>query len=494
MSPATITGVHVSDVGSHTADIAVDYTIKPEWLGKVKTIIPVFYMADISNITLKTSDINDLGYLDDGEDWRGLDTMDFLLNGGIDDDDMTPESYDRIYGAHTNPFVATVQNEEKIFAEATYRAWTGSDTDRENKAWDGQASGTLHHTVSGLQEGSSYSNRNLDVAKKDGYTNFFDMVQSSAADRIKNGGKAGDTYNPDMMMMQVALVVYYNEPVFPEMQEKVPNSFEIYGVNPWGEGMVADVPAFATTSEPVPPTGDETTLPDAGKDKVGVDSAPVAGSVSRVYINSLKQECKAKVDAGESCFWYSYIYSEPTQLTNPYGGPYVEIKKDDQGRYYYDVFIPQDKTGEHAISLVDENGEVQGWTKITVGKPAVNTAALQSAVNAASALKQADYTAESWAPFANALADAKALLASGPADQAAADAATKALTDAQGGLKKVEPVAPAPPQTPDGNSSDKTDKPLANTGTNLAGVGILALLLAACSVGITAFRRNRNRL
>ena len=73
----------------------------------------------------------------------------------------------------------------------------------------------------------------------------------------------------------------------------------------------------------------------------------------------------------------------------------------------------------------------------------VDTSALQTAIDAADKLVEADYTAETWANFAAALAAAKAALASD--DQATIDAATKALTDAVDALelKSVTPPDPS---------------------------------------------------
>ena len=59
---------------------------------------------------------------------------------------------------------------------------------------------------------------------------------------------------------------------------------------------------------------------------------------------------------------------------------------------------------------------------------------LADAVDAALNYAEGDYTPESWAPFAQALADAQAVLANGDATQAQTDAALGALRDASSGL------------------------------------------------------------
>ncbi|MBW3093705.1 FIVAR domain-containing protein [Bifidobacterium sp. 82T10] len=69
---------------------------------------------------------------------------------------------------------------------------------------------------------------------------------------------------------------------------------------------------------------------------------------------------------------------------------------------------------------------------------AADKAKLNSAIASAKGLKETEYTAESWKPFAAALASAEGIAAKADATQAEVDAAAKALTDAQTGLKKAE--------------------------------------------------------
>ncbi|MCI1223405.1 choice-of-anchor M domain-containing protein [Bifidobacterium tibiigranuli] len=78
--------------------------------------------------------------------------------------------------------------------------------------------------------------------------------------------------------------------------------------------------------------------------------------------------------------------------------------------------------------------------KVAPAPAKADKTALDKAVTAASALKQSDYTADSWAPFAKAFADAKSVQADAKATQQVVDAAAAALTDTQKGLKKPAPV------------------------------------------------------
>ena len=77
----------------------------------------------------------------------------------------------------------------------------------------------------------------------------------------------------------------------------------------------------------------------------------------------------------------------------------------------------------------------------------VDTSKLEAAIEAAEALTESDYTAESWAAVEEALADAKAALES--TDQKVVDAAAEALNAAVAALEKAEEPGPGPePETP----------------------------------------------
>ena len=87
--------------------------------------------------------------------------------------------------------------------------------------------------------------------------------------------------------------------------------------------------------------------------------------------------------------------------------------------------------------------------KETVGDPdptepqTVDKTALNAAIEAADALKESDYTAESWAAMQTALTAAKAQQASATATQTAVNAATQALNDAVAALVKAGPAGDA---------------------------------------------------
>ena len=113
--------------------------------------------------------------------------------------------------------------------------------------------------------------------------------------------------------------------------------------------------------------------------------------------------------------------------------------------------------GEHAYRVVATVGATAGgatvavasdpvMVRVSAGAAAVNTEALATAVAAAEQLQRMEYTSESWAPFAAALAEARAQWAS-PESQEAVDAALAALTAAQNTLVKAEQPAEKPDTT-----------------------------------------------
>ena len=84
----------------------------------------------------------------------------------------------------------------------------------------------------------------------------------------------------------------------------------------------------------------------------------------------------------------------------------------------------------------------KGALSFTYDKPAViDTKALESAIEKADTLKEADYTADSWKTFSQVLSSAKAMLEQKD-DQTKVDNAVKSLNKAIEGLKKKESVNP----------------------------------------------------
>ena len=131
----------------------------------------------------------------------------------------------------------------------------------------------------------------------------------------------------------------------------------------------------------------------------------------------------------------------------------------------------------------------------------VDLVELNKQIAAAEALKESDYTADSWAALAKALQAAKAALAS--SDQAVVDKAAADLSAAIAALQKAE--TPTKPDTGDGdnkgdNAGDKTDNKtddtksdgkLPATGAAVYGVSGAMVLLAAAGTALSIWRKRR---
>ncbi|MGX7245292.1 MucBP domain-containing protein [Enterococcus quebecensis] len=104
----------------------------------------------------------------------------------------------------------------------------------------------------------------------------------------------------------------------------------------------------------------------------------------------------------------------------------------------------------------------------------LNLDALKAAIATANPLKEADYTPESWKPFAEAKANAEAVLAKAEAQntkatltQATVDAATKTLTDTQS--KLVKKTTSGNDDNNDSNNTGDNGSNSGNSGNNSAG-------------------------
>ena len=106
--------------------------------------------------------------------------------------------------------------------------------------------------------------------------------------------------------------------------------------------------------------------------------------------------------------------------------------------------VPTATTGD-AANKFSAAAEIRVMGRFQDEEIEVNKSELTALVKEAEALKQEDYTSETWKPFAEALKEAKDVLAKEDASQAEVDAAQKKLQEAKDGLKK--------PETP-----DKVDK------------------------------------
>ena len=481
----SVSNVKVSDVGAHTADVSFDYSIDPALLPQIANVCFSVNVQRITEVTATKAPSNQYA-------WGWYD----VSCSGVEDEDLTQSTYNHIYGVHKETVTDVKGNEVGTASFQSYNRYY-------KDSWDGKASGRFDMSLIGLQENTTYANQGLSefgLAPQD--VNLWRTV-----DKVYQQG--GHTADAGFGQIYAGLRIELKNGDFV----------------PFGYAS-APVPSFTTTDEKASAAASDK-LTEQNKGDVTVPGGTVkAGSAARVYINGLQQACAAKVDAGEDCFWYAYIYSDPVRLTGPDGSPYVTVKKDAAGKYYVDAYIPAGYSGDHKIALQDADGAIQGWTAVTVGdkadEPAPNPApalkadktALNTAIEAAGKLAQSDYTEATWAPFAKALDAAKAVAAKQDASQSDVDAAAKALTDAQGALVKAE-KAPAPVPAPDAsnNTGDKdaaapsdkqsaddtanvdqpaaTSKKLAATGVSVLAVAAVAVALMAVGIALKGARRVR---
>ena len=141
-------------------------------------------------------------------------------------------------------------------------------------------------------------------------------------------------------------------------------------------------------------------------------------------------------------------------------------------------------TGKGAVKLIKEDGTIDttqapfaegssfeikvsatGYKdelSFTYEKPVViDTKALESAIEKADTLKEADYTADSWKTFSQVLSSAKAVLKQKD-DQTKIDNAVESLNKAIEGLKKKEAVNPGTP----GSGAGSTGAIYGGTGSS----------------------------
>lgn len=481
----------VSDVGAHTANVSFDYQIDPSILPKVQSVC---FAVEVMRVT-SIKPINDPQF---GGDKR---YSSMSCSVGTSDGDLTSGSYQSIFGTKTWP----VKLGEDVQSYATGQMFSSYDTDM----WNHAASGTVQMPVIGLQSNTTYGNTDGLPVLGD-YTDTWWKLLSKTSNVCKLADPTGAS---------LACSNAYDQPVdvrslYAGMRIVLKDGSVISFAQ-----TAKPISDFTTKAEPVAKPAEA--LPSKTDVKLEVSSGKIEpGKTARMYVDNLKAEAKGKADAN-SLFWNAYIYSEPQALTGPNGSPFVRVQKEaSTGKYYFDVVIPAGlPAGEHKISVQDENGTVQAWTPVTVGDaPApVDKSKLTAAVDAAGKLAEKDYTADSWTPFAKALADAKAVAAKQDASQADVDAAVKALADAQAGLKKAEtvPSKPVEPSKPDNGGNNKpsnnkpaNDKPaaddkkseskndeqsdLAKTGASVIGVaGILALLVVLATGLLVAGKARR---
>ncbi|BDR52134.1 hypothetical protein KIM372_00410 [Bombiscardovia nodaiensis] len=430
----SISNIRVSEIGAHTANLTFDYKIN-DTRRPIKRIVPSLFFEKITSIKPKIQFTQDTGV--EMRVWLGASGFDSSI--GVADSKLTQEDYSKIYGMHTQ------DDEDAVANRQQFARWgTAVDVTADNK------SGTSSLSIIGLDPSTSYATR--------GYNNILgrDYTRDADAYMSKISELGWDHLNQevpvDMSRVLVGLNVEYGGS---QPGDPVGGDYDTF---------LEAAPAFSTISEPQSIA--EGQLTNQGKDNITPGQIDQNHS-ARFYINSLKEACKAKVDAGEDCFWYSYIYSDPSKMTAPNGAPYVQVKKDDQNRYYYDAFIPKDFTGEHTVVALDEEGTVQAWTKVSLADNAITQVATPPLPEPA-------------APQQPAAADPVKPAAPTAADNKVNDPAAKAPAQPAPAAKKVDPAA------------DPAKAELAKTGADVSAVSGIALALIAAAAGcLVVTKRSR---
>ena len=485
-------------MGAHTANVSFDYSIDPAQVSQIKDVC---FSVEVERVT----DITPVARA--YQNSRGAGSGYFVnCDAATGDDELTAASYDAIYGFHNDQEYKGVFREDgnRFWSDmnATFAKVSGQHFFRITKdSWGGKASGSMNVPLIGLTPSTTYTNnaKYYGGGQPEVIPAYQEGVREKSNTLLEQGVRSKTP-------VDIRQLVLYAKPIFKDANTTVADGT-------WEPtGALRTIPDITTKAEPTAtPAESLPSKTDAKLDVANGHAEP--GQTARVYVDNLKDEAKAKADAN-SLFWNAYIYSEPQALTGPGGAPFVQVQKEaSTGKYYFDAVIPADlPAGEHKISVQDENGTVQAWTPVTVGDaPApvpVDKSKLTAAVDAAGKLAEKDYTADSWTPFAKALADAKAVAAKQDASQADVDAAVKALADAQAGLKKAEtvPSKPVEPSKPDNGGNNKpsnnkpsNDKPaaddkkseskndeqsdLSKTGASVIGVAGMLVLLVVLAAG-----------
>ncbi|WP_181162117.1 FIVAR domain-containing protein [Bifidobacterium sp. UTBIF-56] len=477
----TLDSQSVEDVGEHTVGLKAHYTIDPKIAGSVTKIC---YSTTVTRVFTVNGTF-------DPSIWAtsGIRSAWDCVTGAISDED--PE----IANIFTvNNLIASVTGANSQTAMGQWFNHGYILTAEEGKPIP--ASGEITNVVPGLLAGTKYGNWGYSPEEGE------DIDGMGAADVIYTVAESQTTQPDPASLMYSGIVLTFDDGsmLVPDIGGP--------GVQPNALKTVEDFTTKPATNGPVASAD----LTDANKNGVeGADGNKAnAGSVYRLYIDSLKESatCKALVEKGSYCYWTGYIYSTPKQLASP-DGKSSAVRVDKDGKAYVEFNIPADTVnGDHKIALYDNDGKLLGWTPVTVAegqeptpqpeKPsAEDVYALQSAIKTAESKKQADYTAASWSTFAAALKAAQDVAAKSDATKAEVTAATAKLAEASKNLVKAgsttptkpdKPTKPTTPNKPD-KDNDKNQQKLPITGSSVLVIAFVAIALVAAGVSVVVYRR-----
>lgn len=146
---------------------------------------------------------------------------------------------------------------------------------------------------------------------------------------------------------------------------------------------------------------------------------------------NLGEACTLKVEASSSDNGtLSYQWYRDGKAIAGATGPALSVSGDAIGSHTYYVVVSNTVNGSVATAQ-------SATSQVTVVNPnAADTSALSALIERVEALNESQYTAETWAPFAAALTQARGVLANGSATQEEVDAAQSALQQAMDALAK----------------------------------------------------------
>ncbi|KAB7788887.1 hypothetical protein [Bifidobacterium cebidarum] len=329
-TPVTLDSQSVEDVGVHTAGLKAHYTVDPSLINEVTKICYSTTLVRIYTVSGKFTENWQVG-------WGPRSTWDCVTNAISDEDDTTGDTY------KVSNIVAPYTSTQTVMGQWFSRGHTDEAEDQPNKTLP--ASGDIETVIPGLLANTKYGNWGFTGTPAD-------------MELVYNTAKTETTVKDPVSMIYSGIVL-----TFKDGSQFVPNSYE-------SDKAMQDLPQDFTTKAAAngPVASDQ--LTDANKNGVegSNNGKATAGSTYRMYVDSLKETaaCKASIASGQYCYWTGYIYSTPKQL-NSADGKASAVRVDKDGKAYVEYQIPSDTVnGDHKIALYDNDGNLLGWTPVTV--------------------------------------------------------------------------------------------------------------------------------
>ncbi|PJM77680.1 hypothetical protein [Bifidobacterium felsineum] len=329
-TPVTLDSQSVEDVGAHTAGLKAHYTVDSSLINEVSKICYSTTLVRIYTVSGKFTENWQVG-------WGPRATWDCVTNAISDEDDTTGDAY------KVSNIVAPYISTQTVMGQWFSRGHTDKAEDQPNKTLP--ASGDIESVIPGLLANTKYGNWGFTGTPAD-----MELVYDTA--------KSETTAKDPVSMIYSGIVL-----TFKDGSQFVPTADS-------NAAAMKDLPQdFTTKAAANGPVASEQ-LTDTNKNGVVADNngKATAGFTYRVYVDSLKDTaaCKTAIASGQYCYWTGYIYSTPKQL-NSADGKASAVRVDKDGKAYVEYQIPSDTVnGDHKIALYDNDGNLLGWTPVTV--------------------------------------------------------------------------------------------------------------------------------